>query len=114
MKKSDVIFIDELMSVTEQTWPKLLEMLKTNDLPEPLIRGTKTICWNRHEIFKWMNNYVNKVNTGKTKYYGIRKGAKTGVFTNWAQVKNLIHGYPYAKYKGFSTRQQAENYVKGK
>lgn len=42
------------------------------------------------------------------KYYVVWKGKRTGVFESWDQVKTLIQGFSDAKYKSFSTRQQAE------
>ena len=42
------------------------------------------------------------------KYYAIAKGKQTGVFqAPWAQVKQLVEGYPGARYKGFATEQAA-------
>ncbi len=42
------------------------------------------------------------------KYYVVWKGKKTGVFTSWDEVKLLIQGVPGAKYKSFSSRDEAE------
>ncbi|MBQ7073991.1 viroplasmin family protein [bacterium] len=41
-------------------------------------------------------------------YYVIRKGRKTGIFTDRNQVKNFVSGYPQAKYKKFDTQLEAE------
>ena len=112
-KNEDVILVDELMTITEQSWPQLCAILRINDLPEPIIHGTNTICWSRNEIEQWMDDYENKVNHKRTKYYGVRRGAQTGVFTSWPQVQNLIYGYSYPKYKGFNTREEAQAYVDG-
>lgn len=112
--KAEAILVDELMNITEQSWPELCEMLRLNDLPEPIIRGTKTICWIRKEIDEWIDNYDTEVSTKKTRYYGVRRGAKPGVYTDWPQVKNLIHGYSYPKQKGFDTYEEAQAFVDGK
>ena len=42
------------------------------------------------------------------KYYVVWKGKKTGVFNSWDEVKELIQGYPGAKYKSFPSRLEAE------
>ena len=41
-------------------------------------------------------------------YYVIRKGEKTGIFTDRNQVKTLVSGYSQAKYKKFDTQPEAE------
>ena len=42
------------------------------------------------------------------KYYVIWEGKKTGVFETWDEVKRLIQGFPGAKYKSFTSKEQAE------
>ena len=49
------------------------------------------------------------------KYYAVRKGHKTGLFTHWfgkdgAQIQ--VKGFPGAEFKGFATRRQAEHYLR--
>jgi len=41
------------------------------------------------------------------KHYVIWKGAQTGVFDNWAQVKSLIDGRSDAQYMGFESKELA-------
>jgi len=48
----------------------------------------------------------------KKKYYVVWKGKRTGVFHSWDEVKTLIQGYSAAKYKSFSSRQEAEKAFK--
>lgn len=46
------------------------------------------------------------------KYYAVRKGRKTGIFTDhWDDVKRLVNGYSNAEYKGFPTLEEAERYM---
>lgn len=113
-KISSVILVDELMAITEQSWPELCGMLRINDIPEPIIHGNNTLCWSRKAIDQWMDNYDNKVSPEKVKYYAVRKGAKPGVYTDWDTVKNLVHGHSYAKQKAFDTYEEAQAYVDGK
>jgi len=42
------------------------------------------------------------------KYYVVWKGKKTGVFTSWDHVKTLIQGVPGAKYKSFTSKEEAD------
>lgn len=49
----------------------------------------------------------------KEKFYAIKKGRQIGIYTNWAEVKKLVIGYPGAIYKSFETREDAETYLKG-
>lgn len=45
------------------------------------------------------------------KYYAIREGRKTGIFTNWTEAKKYVTGYSNAKYKSFTSKQDAEAYM---
>lgn len=47
----------------------------------------------------------------KKKFYAVRKGRKTGIFTSWADCKAQIDGFPSAEYKGFVTREEAEAFL---
>lgn len=44
------------------------------------------------------------------KFYGVRKGKKTGVFTSWDECRLSVSGYPAAEYKGFATFEEAYAY----
>ncbi len=48
------------------------------------------------------------------KFYGVRAGRETGVFDDWDACRASVEGYTGAKYKGFLTRQDAQDYVDGK
>ncbi|TGO67933.1 hypothetical protein BOTNAR_0033g00310 [Botryotinia narcissicola] len=52
--------------------------------------------------------------SGAQKYYAVRKGKKTGVFTDWDDCKEQITGFGGAMYKSFSTQSDAEAFVAGK
>lgn len=45
------------------------------------------------------------------KYYAVKKGRKTGVFTSWNETEKLVKGYPGAKYKSFKNREEAEDFI---
>ena len=45
------------------------------------------------------------------KFYAVRKGKKTGIYTTWDECKEQVDGYPKAEYKGFKTKEEAENYM---
>ena len=45
------------------------------------------------------------------KFYAVRKGRKTGVFTNWKEVQKLIIGFPSAEYKSFESEEEAKKYM---
>ncbi|MBQ8982168.1 MAG: ribonuclease H family protein [Lachnospiraceae bacterium] len=49
----------------------------------------------------------------KKNYYGVRCGRQTGIFTSWVECKALVTGYPGAEFKGFVTREEAEEYMNG-
>ena len=43
----------------------------------------------------------------KVKFYAVKKGFKTGVFTSWNEAKELVTGYPGADYKSFTNEDVA-------
>ena len=45
------------------------------------------------------------------KYYAVRKGHQTGIFTNWPDCQKVVKGYSGAEFKSFKTRQEAENFI---
>lgn len=46
------------------------------------------------------------------KYYAIRKGRKTGIFTdNWNKVRKYVDKFSNAEYKGFQDLESAERYM---
>src|SRR5437016_4202484 len=47
-------------------------------------------------------------------FYAIRKGHKTGIFTNWDEVQPLVDKYPGASYRKFQSLTEAENFLKSK
>jgi ribonuclease HI len=49
----------------------------------------------------------------KEKYYVIWEGIKPGIYSSWKECQANIKGYPNAKYKSFSTLQEAETASKG-
>lgn len=50
----------------------------------------------------------------KRKFYVVWKGRRTGVFENWDECNNQIHGFKGAKYKSFLTKEEALVAYKGK
>ncbi|WP_409022249.1 ribonuclease H family protein [Dellaglioa sp. P0083] len=44
-------------------------------------------------------------------FYAVYKGRKTGIFTKWPDVAKLVNGYDGARYKGFETRDEAQNWM---
>lgn len=49
----------------------------------------------------------------KKKYYVVWAGHDTGVFDNWEDAQEQIHGFPGAKYKSFPSRQEAIDAYRG-
>ena len=47
----------------------------------------------------------------KKKCYAVKNGRKTGIFSTWAECEESVKGYPNATYKGFATREEAEDYL---
>jgi len=47
----------------------------------------------------------------KKNYYAIRKGKKTGVFDNLEITLKYVKGFKGAEFKGFSTKEEADEYI---
>lgn len=45
------------------------------------------------------------------KYYAVKKGRQTGIFTTWSEAQKVISGYSNAEFKSFVKREEAENYM---
>lgn len=45
------------------------------------------------------------------KYYAVRVGRKVGIYNNWTDAKDQVHGYPNAIYRSFKTIQEAEAFM---
>lgn len=49
----------------------------------------------------------------KQKYYAVRVGRKTGVFTSWKECEEYVLGFDGARYKSFPTFEEADAFVNG-
>ena len=47
------------------------------------------------------------------KYYAVKNGRKTGIFTDWESCRAQVEGYSGAKYKSFAEKSAAEEYLTG-
>jgi ribonuclease HI len=47
-----------------------------------------------------------------TRFYGIQRGRIPGVYTDWAKAQEQIRGFTKPRYKKFSTREEAQEFVK--
>ena len=47
------------------------------------------------------------------RYYAVRNGNKTGIFTDWEECKKSVYSYPNAEFKSFSTKEDALAYLTG-
>ncbi|KAJ5090350.1 Ribosomal protein L9/RNase H1 N-terminal [Penicillium argentinense] len=56
---------------------------------------------------------VSGSSTGsETRFYGIQRGRKPGVYTDWAAAQEQIRGFTRPRYRKFPTREEAEAFVK--
>jgi len=46
-------------------------------------------------------------------YYAVKKGLVPGVYQNWEECKNQVHGFPGAVYKKFNTMDEAQAFIGG-
>lgn len=45
------------------------------------------------------------------KYYAVRRGIETGIYTSWPQCEQLVVGYKGAQYKSFRTLGEAKDFL---
>ena len=45
------------------------------------------------------------------KFYAVKKGKTPGIYLTWDECKRMVAGYPGAVYKGFKTREEAEQFL---
>ena len=45
------------------------------------------------------------------KYYAVKKGRSTGIYTTWEECQQQIHGYSGAVFKSFTTEEAASLYL---
>ena len=45
------------------------------------------------------------------KFYAVRKGLNTGIYTNWDEAEKNVKGFPGAEYKKFSTLKEAYEFM---
>ena len=48
----------------------------------------------------------------KKKAYAVAVGREPGIYSTWAECEAQVKGYPRAQFKGFGTREDAENYMR--
>ena len=46
-----------------------------------------------------------------SKYYAVKVGRKTGIFSNWDETKSYVSGYSGAKYKSFKNLSDAQSFI---
>ena len=47
----------------------------------------------------------------KKNFYAVKKGLKPGIYSTWKETEAQVIGFPGAMYKGFSTREDAQNWM---
>lgn len=47
------------------------------------------------------------------KYYAVRVGKTPGIYTSWSLCEVLVKGFPGAKYKSFTSLEEAREYMDG-
>lgn len=48
------------------------------------------------------------------KIYAVKVGRQTGLFSTWAECEAQVKGFTGAKFKGFSSKKEAEDWLSGK
>ena len=48
----------------------------------------------------------------KQKYYAVKVGEQPGIYNSWDECNAMVYGYPGAKFKSFSSLEEAEAYLR--
>ena len=56
---------------------------------------------------------MQRENDMAKKYYAVQVGKTPGIYFTWDDCKVVVDGYPGAKYKSFTSLEEAEAFVKG-
>ena len=48
---------------------------------------------------------------GRFNYYAVRRGYNCGLYFNWPDCERQVIGYSGAQFKGFQSKEDAENYL---
>ena len=43
--------------------------------------------------------------------YGVSKGRGVGIFDSWMECRNMVQGFPGARFRGFYSRADAEKWL---
>ena len=55
---------------------------------------------------------VTVVESEHSRFYGVQRGRVPGVYSDWAKAQEQIRGFTRPRYKRFSTRSEAEEFVR--
>lgn len=55
------------------------------------------------------NNFVD--NILNMKYYAVKHGKVPGIYTTWDECKKQVNGFPNARYKSFTTKEDAISFM---
>jgi ribonuclease HI len=47
------------------------------------------------------------------RYYAVRAGREPGIYRTWEDCNQQVHRYPGARFKGFSSEQDARRWLEG-
>ncbi|ORX46871.1 hypothetical protein BCR36DRAFT_413821 [Piromyces finnis] len=75
------------------------DFVKGNELSEKMEAGVKI--------------KEKKKTTFDRKFYAVRRGRNTGIFTTWEQCKKQVYGFRYPYYKSFYTLKEARDFLQG-
>lgn len=67
----------------------------------------------REEADHFLKTGLNLGAAGPSKFYAVRGGRKPGVYTDWSTAQAQVYGWTKVKHKSFSTRAEAEAFVRG-
>ena len=48
---------------------------------------------------------------GRFNYYAVRRGYNCGLYFTWLDCERQVTGYSGAQFKGFQSKEDAENYL---
>ena len=109
-------------STCSSTSPALW-LRRSSTTTRPRLLGTTSTSANHSANSSWTNTYVARepgheallLESGvmvKRKLYAVKKGRQPGLYDTWKEAEQQVKGYSDAVHRSFSTREDAESYLR--
>ena len=113
VKDNTHLFEEEVESVFGEDLEETLNSMKIDKTPinERSSQKTKSVSVSATNV-KPKTRKSSKKKSSSAGFYAVAVGREKGVFTTWNECLKSVNKYPGAKFKKFTTKSEAERFVK--